>query len=153
MHYDKKVNGINWYLTRLVGTLSRTYEMCSCIDYKCKSFKIFQFSGVKLVSEKYHRPNLQWARCWNAVYHKKFQHMIPDYYNSYMQSQDCHIFIKIGFYVQQGFTSVLYTLFLTVMKVRTIVIGCYLRSPLINDHFGQSCDMAKLTTNVQTNCI
>ena len=36
--------------------------------------------------------------------------------------------------------------------MRTIVIGCDLRSPLINRHFGKSCDRAK-TANVQTNRI
>ena len=35
-----------------------------------------------------------------------------------------------------------------VITVRTIVIGCDLRSPLINCHFGQSCDRAKSAANV-----
>ena len=44
-----------------VGMLLRTSEgmkMYSFIGYKWKSFIIVQFSGFKLVSEKYHKPNL-----------------------------------------------------------------------------------------------
>ena len=48
--------------------------MCSFIGYKSKSI-IVQFSGFKLVNEKYHRANLKWARRGNAVNRKK----IPTY--------------------------------------------------------------------------
>ena len=33
-------------------------KMCSFISYKCKRYIIVQFSGFKLVNEKYQRPNL-----------------------------------------------------------------------------------------------
>ena len=54
----KKMNG-NQSLFQYLGVCyAEGMKMCSFIGYKCKSCIIIQFSGFKLVNEKYHRPNL-----------------------------------------------------------------------------------------------